>query len=215
MKNNLSEDIYLVLSNFPKLSWDNHSKMLCGTIEINHTYLDEHIISSFEVELTVPNNYKEDLPRVVCKDKRVPLRFNHVYKNGVLCLATDADQLCFFADENNLYDWMQEYVIPYFFAVEYFKKYSTYPFGERKHGSKGILSFYMEKFDVDTYDKAFDMLKFIVMNSYRGHLACPCGSGRRIRQCHKNSIIYWKHEKYRRIFIEDYNKLSKERKVNE
>ncbi|MDF2678669.1 MAG: hypothetical protein K0Q97_3023 [Bacillota bacterium] len=110
---------------------------------------------------------------------------------------------------------MQEYVIPYFFAVEYYKKYSTYPFGERQHGNKGILSFYMEKFSVNTYDKAFNMLKYIVMNSYRGHISCPCGSGKRIRQCHKNTIIYWQQEKYRKIFIEDYYNLSKERKANE
>ena len=45
---------------------------------------------------------EEVLKRVYCKDKKVPLSFNHIYKDGMLCLATDADQLCFFADGHML-----------------------------------------------------------------------------------------------------------------
>ena len=30
----------------------------------------------------------------------------------------------------------------------------------------------------------FDIIVFIIQSTYKGHLLCPCGSGKRIRNCH-------------------------------
>lgn len=172
MSNKYEQLMEEVLKEFPNFKWDQVRKSLKGVLEVNHTYCDEHIIDNFEIEIIVPCDYEETLPRVYCKDKKVPLSFNHIYKDGMLCLATDADQLCFFADGHNLNDWIKTYVIPYYFAVAYFMKYKVYPFGERAHGYKGIISFYEEKFMVHSQQDVLRMLDYIINNTYRGHLLC-------------------------------------------
>lgn len=198
------QSIKEIVSEFTGFIWEEKRNLLSGILEINHTFCDEHIIDSFMLEILVPYNYKEVLPRVYSKDKKVSMRFNHIYKDGMLCLATDADQLCFFADGHNLVDWIKAYVIPYFFAVNYFQKYKVYPFGERAHGEAGIISFYEEKFKIKSRQRVLNMLDCIVNHTYRGHLLCPCGSGKRIRTCHKDIIINWKQDKYQYILKNDY-----------
>ena len=34
----------------------------------------------------------------------------------------------------------------------------------------------------------YKILEFIYRDRYRGHLPCPCGSGKKMRACHGDSI---------------------------
>lgn len=199
------EDIKKVIDNHTGLFFHEDLKLLKGQLNINHTFCDEHIIAAYDIEIHVPEDYFKKLPRIKNIDKKVPLSFGHIYQTGELCLATDADQLVFFAEGNDLNDWVNSYVIPYFFAVEYYKKYKIYPFGERKHGVEGILEYYFEAFNVNEDSQVVRMLDYIISNRYRGHAACPCGSGKKLRDCHKEIILNWKQGKYKNILLNDYH----------
>lgn len=208
MSKKYEDSINEILNEFPNFNWNEEREFLAGSLEINHTYFDEHIIDSFLIEIMIPYEYSITLPRVYSKDKKVAFSFDHIYRDGMLCLATDADQLCFFADGHSLNDWIKHYVIPYFFAVDYFKKYKVYPFGEREHGDNGIISFYAEKFMVSSRPDVIKLLDCIVNKSYRGHLLCPCGSGKRMRNCHKDIVFNWQQDKYQRILKNDFISLT-------
>ena len=44
-------------------------------------------------------------------------------------------------------DFIERYLLPYLYSYTYYKKYGKVPFGEREHGSFGIISFYKEYFE--------------------------------------------------------------------
>lgn len=189
----IEEQIQEVIIRFPelKLSKTNNNILISGKIDINCEHLDEHIIDEYEVMIII-NNYPEKLPMIRETNKRIPLKYGHVYKDGELCLATEDEIKLTLGENFTLNQWIDNFVIPYFFGYSYFEKYGVMPFGERSHGARGIKEFYKDFFGVDTEKKAISFLKFISSfknYKYKGHHICPCGSGKRIRDCHKDILL--------------------------
>ena len=38
-------------------------------------------------------------------------------------------------------------------------------------------------FEVDNWGQVLGIISFVVQSSYRGHLLCPCGSGKKHKKC--------------------------------
>ena len=79
--------------------------------------------------------------------------------------------------------WMQEFVEPYFFSYEYYQRFGCFPFGERSHGIEGILQSFGDVFQETDNIKVCKILMFIYSDRYRDHLPCPCGSGKKYKNC--------------------------------
>ena len=77
----------------------------------------------------------------------------------------------------------------YLYTYRYYEEYGIYPFGERSHGIMGDLEYIKELFNVKEWGQVFDIMHFIANFSYRGHLLCPCGSGKRLRNCHGDILM--------------------------
>ena len=78
----------------------------------------------------------------------------------------------------------------YFYAASYFKRYGVAPYGERSHGVKGIEEAYMERYRVTDRNVLMHLLLYLTgIQRYRGHLECPCGSGKKFRDCHGGKIL--------------------------
>ena len=90
----------------------------------------------------------------------------------------------FFYQDKELCSFIEKYVIPYLYTYRFYEEYGVYPYGERSHGIMGDLEYLKDLFQVDEWGQVLDIMLFIVRSSYRGHLSCPCGSGKRIRNCH-------------------------------
>lgn len=56
-------------------------------------------------------------------------------------------------------------------------------------GIMGDLEYIKELFNVKEWGQVFDIMHFIANFSYRGHLLCPCGSGKRLRNCHGDILM--------------------------
>lgn len=189
----IEEQIQEILKRFSglKLNKIGSNILISGKIDVNCEHLDEHIIDEYEVMITI-NNYPEKLPIIRETNKRISLKYGHVYKDGELCLATDDEIKLTLGENFTLNQWIDNFVIPYLFGYSYFEKYGVMPFGERSHGTKGIREFYKDFFKVDTEEKAINFLNFIASfktYKYKGHHICPCGSGKRIRDCHKSILL--------------------------
>lgn len=201
----IEEQIQEIIIRFPelKLSKTDNNILISGKIDINCEYLDEHIIDEYEVRIVI-NNYPENLPIIRETNKRIPLKYGHVYKDGELCLATDDEIKLTLGENFTLNQWIDNFVIPYFFGYSYFEKYGVMPFGERSHGARGIKEFYKDFFGVDTEKKTISFLNFISSfknYKYKGHHICPCGSGKRVRDCHKNILLKCEDNYVQRILL--------------
>lgn len=78
------------------------------------------------------------------------------------------------------------------------------PFGELSHGGKGISEYYKEFFETDSELVVIELLKIIIEDSYRGHMPCPCASGKRLRNCHGPKIVEIKEQQTREQFFSDF-----------
>lgn len=206
-----------LLNKYPLLrcrsSPDGRYNIVEGEFLVNAKSSDE----CFELNYSIcANIYSDGINTPLIKETsgKMDAKYPHINYDGTLCLAVNTEILdeCVSELGFDCEKWFDNFVIPYFFSYEYFKSHGTCPFGEREHGANGILEYYQQKFCVDTLQKAFGLLAYSATHRYRGHLACPCKSGKRIRNCHRSEL--WKaqfpHNKMR-ICI-DYETIQKEKR---
>ena len=170
------------------LEWDALHIRLKGVIDVYRTASNFTLDRSYNIEINIPVD-SSDLPTVIDLDSAVDTSYPHRYKNGELCLETDTTIRLRFIDGMNLLEWVEEFVESYFFSFEYFKRFGVFPFGERPHGLDGLLNTYQELLDEADPRKAAALLKYCADENYRGHIDCPCGSGKRLRQCHGKALF--------------------------
>lgn len=166
---------------------DEKEIILTGLILVNRVYGGFHVCEEYSVKIVIPIGSKE-LPFVVDAGNHIADDYPHRYSNGTLCLETDTNMRIRFIDGLSLVKWMSEYVEAYYFSYEYFQRYGEFPFGERAHGYIGVIQTYADFFDEPDLVKTFNLMDYISTKKYRGHILCPCGSGKRLRDCHGTQI---------------------------
>jgi len=155
----------------------NQEIILTGEILVNRTASSYTLYKTYHIEVHIPFE-SDKLPYVFDIGNAIDSNYNHQYKDGPLCLETDFAIRIRFVDGLNLVSWMQEFVEPYFFSYEYYQRFGCFPFGERSHGIEGILQSFGDVFQETDNIKVCKILMFIYSDRYRGHLPCPCGSGK-------------------------------------
>lgn len=169
---------------------DNHTpRRLCGEFIMNTEYNEVCFYKQYSIDV----NLTKTPPYVIETEGKISKNYPHRYSDGGLCLETDSRIKIECYSDNNEFDlefWFNHFLIPYFFTFEYYMRYGEFPFGERSHNLKGILEYYREHYRLDSLDQTKNYLfQISKMKCYRGHLLCPCGSGKRIRNCHKIEVI--------------------------
>lgn len=162
---------------------DSQQIKLSGRILIHRSIPDFVLRKEYALDVIIPIGI-EKVPFVIDSEKEIDRSYEHVYPNGRLCLETEIAIHNRFRDGLVLTEWMRDFVEPYYMTYEYYQVYGEYPFGERSHGIEGIIESYQEVLNTPSSEEAYRLLCFIVEHSYRGHLRCPCESGKRIRNCH-------------------------------
>ena len=180
--------IEIMKRKYPSLEYvqrDNEC-IFVGEIVLNHVYNDVRMTGKFDIEIVVPRDFPLALPTVKELSNCIDDSYTHRYPNGYLCLASNLELKMHISKNHDISDFVDKYVIPYLYTYKYFKEYGIYPYGERSHGMMGNLEYLKDLFYVDNWKQVFDIIMFITKSTYRGHLLCPCGSGKRIRNCHGN-----------------------------
>lgn len=165
----------------------NQEIILTGEILVNRTASSYTLYKTYHIEVHIPFE-SDKLPYVFDIGNAIDSNYNHQYKDGPLCLETDFAIRIRFVDGLNLVSWMQEFVEPYSFSYEYYQRFGCFPFGERSHGIEGILQSFGDVFQETDNIKVCKILMFIYSDRYRGHLPCPCGSGKNIRIAVESNI---------------------------
>lgn len=188
----LSQQLALLKEKYPSfevVQADDRSVQLHGSLHINRVYNGFVLNKKYNLDIHIPLN-SERLPYVVDCDGVISSKYHHKYINGSLCLETDLSIKMRFKNGFDLVAWIYEFVEPYFVSYEYFMRYGEFPYGERAHGCLGSLQACQDLLQTSDEAAAYSLLKFIVERSpYRGHALCPCGSSKRLRNCHGPVIM--------------------------
>ena len=183
-------DLAAVHKGFINLTEQETETVLFGTLSFQASVDGlETITDSFDIELRIPNDFPNTLPRVGETSGRIDTDYDHRHPDGTLCLAVPAEQRRVFFGEPTLLGFVNRLVIPYLYGYRFFRKYGRHPFGEAAHGYEGILGYYVDRLDLDGDLAALKVICFLFEHGYRGNHDCPCGSGRKVRACHGPALL--------------------------
>jgi hypothetical protein len=167
----------------------DHETLLSGTLPFEASADGlEMITESFEIELTIPHDFPDTLPRAREKGGRIR-DYAHINTSGTLCLAVPVEQRRIFFEQPTLLGFVNRLVIPYLYGYCFWKKHGRHPFDEAAHGYEGILRHYVDTLHLSGELPALAVICFLFEHGYRGHHDCPCGSGLKVRACHGPALL--------------------------
>ncbi|MDO5649984.1 MAG: hypothetical protein Q4G11_05205 [Gallicola sp.] len=135
-----------ILDSYPhmKLKEKNGLAMLEGRIILEAHYNGVHLSDYYECRLVLPQEYPGELPVFYELSDKVPKEFGHKYSDCSCCLGVEADLRIRFAKNQTLEYFIKEFVYSYLYSATYFRRFGSYPFGQRSHDTQGVLEFYLE-----------------------------------------------------------------------
>ena len=154
-----------------------------------------------KIKFVVLKNFPNSIPKYYVFD--YPNDMEHIYTDGSVCLATIGEMIHFLNKNTSLLAFIDKFINSFIFTLDWFEKYKTYPFGDRKHGYKGLLDYYLNDLNL-TVDQYKKMVFMIFDSKYRGHSQCFCGSKKKLRDCHGSYILpIIKNQNYKNIFLNE------------
>ena len=196
----LSFEIKKLLDNQPGLSVDENMTeyIIKGMYKYSLDYNGYIFQGERNIKLIVQKNFPNSFPKFYVYD--YPEYIEHIYQDGNVCLATIGEMIYFLNENPSLIAFVKKFVNAFIYTLDWFEKYKTYPFGDRKHGYKGLLDYYLNDLKL-TKEQYREMFVMISNNEYRGHLPCICGSGKKLRDCHgKFMLLIIKNDYYNSEF---------------
>lgn len=113
-----------------------------GTFEIHEAPL---------LKIVMNKDYPRSLP--VCYDLTGKIKYDHVFLNGALCVATQLDLAITLKDSVSIQDYLDKFIIPYFLSYRYWQKTEKDLNGDRSHGAKGIFESLQEYLSCNLSDE--------------------------------------------------------------
>ena len=208
MRNMVHDEVEILLEQHPLLATyeSDGGLKVSGKYKICIQLAEEVFEDHFSLEIFVPADFPKDIPTIKSTDGKI--RTNnykgHVYKNGQFCLEIDTAIVAFLHDNPSLLSFLMKYLDPFLVGFLYYQKHKLLPFGERKHGAIGLLEYYCELFDTADIEAAFSMLNFLLKDNLKGHIQCPCQSGKRYRNCHREKINNLRSSRLYERYKSDY-----------
>lgn len=168
---------------------EDGSTVITGPYALDASYDGIRLAEDFDLQLTVPADYPKSLPRMREMSGIIAPGYEHLFVDGSFCLGVQGELLIAQQKDPSLVRLYDGPVRSYLYSYLFHNRYGRYPFGDRAHGTKGILQFYGEFFGEADPIRTWRLLMSACAEEYRGHLPCPCGSGIAGRKCHGDAIL--------------------------
>ena len=160
-----------------------------GILEFKSEYEGKEIEDAYNIEILIPDDYPNTTPRTRGVDGKVPKEFHTYPENLTFCTGAPLCEKLVFFEHPVLISYIEKLLVPYLFSYSCLQKYGELPYGELGHGAPGILSYYKELFKAEDDFIALRIMTFLADGKYKGHYMCPCGSSRKLRECHGPLIL--------------------------
>jgi hypothetical protein len=160
---------------------------LRGTFPIIHNGAE---VDSFKIELQLRSSGAHHRPAVLEIGGRVPRTADrHVNTDGSACIALPEDLwLRTGGEPMTLSAFVDGPVRDYFLAQASFEQQGRWPFGDRGHGIDGLREFYQELVGTRDPPTITRYLAVLVEPQVHRQWVCPCGSGQKLRRCHRDQV---------------------------
>ena len=165
----------------------------------------------YHVDLAVPDDYPKGVPELRCHPGEIPwILDRHVLpKTGMACLCVASEYRIHWPRGSDLTDFLQSLVVPYLVAQLYYDAHGRWPEnGERSHGREGILEAYRDllaPMGIVSEQTIRNVMRVLAGRQHpKRHDRCPCGSGKKLRKCHRPIVWELRRKVERRHAASDY-----------
>jgi hypothetical protein len=133
-----------------------------------------------------------------CNDPKLPIGdiVRHIMMDGSACLGVYADIMTRWSLKPDIVNFLENFVAPFLVWQAYYDAHQKPPpWGDRSHFAKGIIEYYTELLSINKRETVVEFMRLLARkNRPKGHETCPCGSGERLRNCHRK-LLYSTREK--------------------
>jgi hypothetical protein len=145
---------------------------------------------SYDVAILLSRDHPRHVPLLICRDPAIPrLLDRHLNERGFACLCARSELRSYYPCGSSLVDFLDRLVVPFLVGQHHYTHTGRWPGAERSHSAKGILEAYSEL--LDTVEPAV-VCQYLRQRLRRkppaGHVPCPCGSRRKLRHCHRETV---------------------------
>lgn len=146
-------------------------------------------ITEFEIRMELSGHYPREEPKVFEVGGRIPrIPDRHINPGGDCCVTVWEHWLATASDQSVL-SYINGPLHEYFLGQLCFEKTGLWPFGERAHGYEGFQEAVADALGVpNKKESLIYYLRLLSQGWPRGHWLCPCGSGVRLRHCHRDDM---------------------------
>jgi len=162
----------------------------------------------YQLKLDLPEDYPASPPFVFETEGKITQDFGHFMQAGNFCLGAPVEVRCQFARHRTLLRFIEDQIIPYLFSYSYKRDHGTLPFGERSHRTLGLIQYYNEFFETSLIP-SMKLLKCLADDFGPPQMACPCGRGRKLRDCHGPKLTELRPHQLPKQFETELRKMIK------
>ena len=143
----------------------------------------------YVLRLVVSKKFPSIEPLVFETAERIPrIPDRHINSNGSCCLTVWEEWLAI-APDFSFRGFLDGPLKEFFLNQWWFEKDGRWRFGERPHGAPGIVQAYACVLEIPARTRSvIYYLRLLSQDWPKGHWICPCGSGLKLRDCHKDAL---------------------------
>lgn len=142
-------------------------------------------VDRYIIELEIPRNFPERIPIVREIGGRIPrILDRHFQADGAACLFVEAERWKVWPRGASLVDFLNGPVKNFFLGESVHELTGEWPFGARSHRAAGIYETFSELLETTDRGVIRAYIDVLRKKQLKGHWDCPCGSRRRLRDCH-------------------------------
>ncbi|MEZ5736675.1 MAG: SEC-C domain-containing protein [Novosphingobium sp.] len=168
------------------------------------------IFDAFDIEVIIFPEFPLTEPLVRETGGRIPRVVDrHISANGSCCIEV-WEYWLWKCEQPNFENFLLGPLRSFFVSQWHFEKYGDWPFGERSHYHAGMREAYSEMFDVPVDADFLRLVEILRGGPIKGHHPCPCGSGRRFRDCHRDHLNALRDQLLPQVIEQMWSRLSKQ-----
>lgn len=195
--NNLVDEVYDVITNgglgfnFKETSLHilKDKIEITGQIQFNQIYEEVQLQDEYSIQILFPTDFPNTIPIVREISGRIESSadYHNNKENDGFCLGVPGEIHKKIHKNPTFKYFISEIVIPFLYANTFREKYKKYPWTTRAHFGIGLIEYYQNLFNLENEELTKKFLYNIAISkeAIKGHIQCPCGSGKKFRNCHR------------------------------
>jgi hypothetical protein len=169
---------------------DLRATIVDGAVQVRGSYSVRDggaVLDRYQVEIRFPHDYPTTMPvveEIGGRILRTPDR--HISGDGSACLLVPEEWLL--AGDQSFGAFLDGPMKNFFLGQLLVDAGKPWPFGQRLHGYEGLLEAYMELLGISDPTQVVAYFDCLRRKALKGHFDCPCGSNKRLRNCHRAEL---------------------------